>query len=51
MKKLFYFLMAAFMFIGIAANAQTVENDGVFSHMNIGVKGVADYYNLTKSNY
>jgi outer membrane protein OmpA-like peptidoglycan-associated protein len=46
MKKIFYFLMAAFMFIGIAANAQTVENDGVFSHMNIGVKGVADYYNL-----
>lgn len=35
--------MAAFMMIGLAANAQTIENDGVFSHMNIGVKGVADY--------
>ena len=46
MKKIFYFLIAAFMFIGIAANAQTVENNGVFSHMNIGVKGGAAYSNI-----
>jgi len=46
MKRIFYFLMAAFMFIGIAANAQTVENNGVFSHINVGLKGVAEYSNL-----
>ena len=46
MKKIFYFLIAAFMLIGIAANAQTVENNGVFSHMNIGVKGGAAYSNI-----
>lgn len=39
MKKIFYFLFAAFMMIGIAANAQTVKNDGVFSHMYIGING------------
>lgn len=46
MKKIFYFMIAAFMLIGIAANAQTVENNGVFSHMNIGVKGGAAYSNI-----
>lgn len=46
MKRIFYFLIAAFMFIGIAANAQTVENNGVFSHINVGLKGVAEYSNL-----
>lgn len=46
MKRIFYFLMAAFMFIGIAANAQTVESNGVFSHINVGLKGVAEYSNL-----
>lgn len=46
MKKIFYFLMAAFMFIGIAANAQTVENNGVFSHMYIGINGGANLSNL-----
>lgn len=53
MKKIFYFLFAAFMMIGIAANAQTVKNDGVFSHMYIGINGgvnqstVSDYSNWT----
>lgn len=51
MKRIFYFLMAAFMMISVAANAQTIKNDGVFSHMYIGINGganqstVADYSN------
>lgn len=51
MKRIFYFLMAAFMMISVAANAQTVKNDGVFSHMYIGINGganqttVSDYSN------
>ena len=47
MKKIFYFMIAAFMLIGIAANAQTVKNDGVFSHINIGLKGGAAYSSLS----
>lgn len=46
MKRIFYFLMAAFMLVSFAATAQTVENNGVFSHMNIGVKGGAAYSNI-----
>lgn len=47
MKRIFYFLIAALMLIGTAANAQTVENNGVFSHINIGVKGGAAYSNIS----
>ena len=47
MKKIFYFMIAAFMLISVAATAQTVENNGVFSHMNIGVKGGAAYSNIS----
>ena len=50
MKRIFYFLMAAFMLVSFAANAQTVENNGVFSHMNIGVKGGAAYSNIGTIN-
>lgn len=39
-------MIAAFMMISFAANAQTIENEGVFSHMNVGVKGIASYSNL-----
>lgn len=46
MKRIFYFLIAAFMLVSFAATAQTVENNGVFSHMNIGVKGGAAYSNI-----
>ena len=46
MKKIFNLLFAAFMLLSFAANAQTVENNGVFSHMNIGVKGGAAYSNI-----
>lgn len=51
MKRIFYFLMAAFMMISVMANAQTVKNDGVFSHMYVGLNGgvnqttVSDYSN------
>lgn len=51
MKKIFYFLIAALMLINFTANAQTVENNGVFSHMYIGINGgvnqttVSDYSN------
>jgi outer membrane protein OmpA-like peptidoglycan-associated protein len=51
MKRIFYFLMAAFMIMNVAANAQTIKNDGVFSHMYIGLncganqKTVSDYSN------
>ncbi len=51
MKRIFYFLMAAFMMISVTANAQTVKNDGVFSHMYVGLNGgvnqttVSDYSN------
>ena len=51
MKRIFYFLMAAFMMISITANAQTVKNDGVFSHMYVGLNcgvnqtTVSDYSN------
>jgi len=43
--------MAAFIMISVAANAQTVKNDGVFSHMYVGLNGgvnqttVSDYSN------
>jgi outer membrane protein OmpA-like peptidoglycan-associated protein len=47
MKRIFYFLIAALMLIGTAANAQTIENNGVFSHINIGVKGGAAYSNIS----
>lgn len=46
MKKIFSFLLAAFLMISFAANSQTVENNGVFSHMNIGVKGGAAYSSI-----
>lgn len=46
MKRIFYFMIAAFMLVSFAATAQTVENNGVFSHMNIGVKGGAAYSNI-----
>lgn len=51
MKRIFYFLMAAFMIISVMANAQTVKNDGVFSHMYVGLNcgvnqtTVSDYSN------
>lgn len=51
MKRIFYMFMAAFMMISIAANSQTIKNDGVFSHMYIGLNGganqttVSDYSN------
>lgn len=51
MKRIFYIFMAVFMMIGITANSQTVNNDGVFSHMYIGINGgvnqtsVSDYSN------
>ena len=50
MKKIFSFLLAAFLMISFAANSQTVENNGVFSHMNIGVKGGAAYSSINTLN-
>lgn len=46
MKKIFYFLIAAFMMISVAANAQTVVNKGVFSNMYVGASAGADYTSL-----
>jgi outer membrane protein OmpA-like peptidoglycan-associated protein len=40
MKKIFTFLLAMVMFMTVA-NAQTIKNDGVFSHMYLGIKGGA----------
>ncbi len=50
MKRIFMILVAVCIFV-FTANAQTVENDGVFSHMYIGINGganqttVSDYSN------
>lgn len=40
MKKILTFLFAMVMFMTVA-NAQTIKNDGVFSHMYLGIKGGA----------
>ena len=48
MKKIFTFLFA-FIFGMSMLNAQTVKNDGVFSHMYIGINGGANQ--TTVSNY
>ena len=45
MKKIISFLFALVMFMTVA-NAQTVENKGVFSQMYIGVSGGANYTDL-----
>ena len=45
MKKIISFLFALVMFMSFA-NAQTVENKGVFSQMYIGISGGANYTNL-----
>lgn len=42
MKKIISFLFALVMFMTVA-NAQTVENKGVFSQMYIGISGGANY--------
>lgn len=48
MKRIFMILVAVCMF-AFTANSQTVENDGVFSHMYIGINGGANQ--TTVSNY
>lgn len=48
MKKILTFLFAMVMFMTVA-NAQTIKNDGVFSHMYLGIKGGAVHNSV--SNY
>lgn len=50
MKKIFTFLFAMVMFMTVA-NAQTVKNDGVFSHMYLGIKGGAVHNPVSNYDY
>lgn len=50
MKKIFTFLFAMVMFMTVA-NAQTIKNDGVFSHMYLGIKGGAVHNPVSNYDY
>lgn len=50
MKKILTFLFTMVMFMTVA-NAQTVKNDGVFSHMYLGIKGGAVHNPVSNYDY
>ena len=50
MKKILTFLFAMVMFMTVA-NAQTIKNDGVFSHMYLGIKGDAVHNPVSNYDY
>lgn len=50
MKKIFAFLFAMVMFVTVA-NAQTVVNEGVFSHMYVGLNAGANHNPVSNYDY